>query len=165
MLRDRIEKNFRDFLKEKRESEISILRMLKADIFNKEKEKRYKKSQEKSDWDEKELEKQSSLTDDEVLEIVISRIKKSNESIFEFEKGKREDLVEKEKKEIEILKRYLPEQLLEEEIRKIVKEIIEKIEAKDIRDMGKVMAELMPRIKGRADGALISKIVKEFLVA
>ncbi len=165
MLKDRIEKNFRDFLKEKRESEISILRMLKADIFNKEKEKRYKKSQEKSDWDEKELEKQSSLTDDEVLEIVISRIKKSNESIFEFEKGKREDLVEKEKKEIEILKRYLPEQLLEEEIRKIVKEIIEKIEAKDIRDMGKVMAELMPRIKGRADGALISKIVKEFLVA
>ena len=165
MLRDRIEKNFRDFLKEKRESEISILRMLKADIFNKEKEKRYKKSQEKSDWDEKELEKQSSLTDDEVLEIVISRIKKSNESIFEFEKGKREDLVEKEKKEIEILKRYLPEQLLEEEIRKIVKEIIEKIEAKDIRDMGKVMAELMPRIKGRDDGALISKIVKEFLVA
>jgi len=165
MLKDRIEKNFRDFLKEKRENEISILRMLKADIFNKEKEKRYNKSQEKSDWDEKELEKQSSLTDDEVLEIVISRIKKSNESIFEFEKGKREDLVEKEKKEIEILKRYLPEQLLEEEIRKIVKEIIEKIEAKDIRDMGKVMAELMPRVKGRADGALVSKIVKEFLVA
>ena len=165
MLKDKIEKNFRDSLKEKRESEVSILRMLKADILNKEKEKRYNKSQEKSDWDEKELEEQSSLTDDEILEIIISRIKKSNESISEFEKGKREDLVEKEKKEIEILKRYLPEQLLEEEIRKIVKEIIEKTEAKDIKDMGRVMSELMPRVKGRAEGALVSKIVKEFLVA
>ena len=72
-------------------------------------------------------------------------------------------MVDKETKEKEILEKYLPEQLSEEEIKKLVKEAIEKIGAKEIKDMGKVMAELMPQVKGKADGSLVSKIVKELL--
>jgi uncharacterized protein YqeY len=72
-------------------------------------------------------------------------------------------LAEKEKKEIEVLKKYLPEQLSGEEIKKIAEEAIKKTEAKEMKDMGKVMAELMPQVKGRADGATVSKIVKELL--
>jgi len=80
-----------------------------------------------------------------------------------FEQGKRSDLVEKEKKEIEILANYLPPQLSQEEIKKLAKEIIEEIGAKDIKDMGKVMSLLMTKTKGQADGNLVSKIVKELL--
>jgi uncharacterized protein YqeY len=71
--------------------------------------------------------------------------------------------VKKEEEELEILKKYLPEQLSEKEIEKLAKEIIEKIGAKDVKDMGRVMKELMAKAKGRTDGALVSKIVKELL--
>jgi len=110
------------------------------------------------------LEKESRLTDEETLEAVSYEAKKRKESIAEFEKGGRNDLVEKEKKELAILKTYLPEQLAEEEIKKLVKEAVEKTGAKEPKDMGKVMAELMPKTKGRADGNLVSKVVKESLV-
>jgi uncharacterized protein YqeY len=103
------------------------------------------------------------LTDEGVIEIVFSEIKKRKESIIEFEKGKRENLVKKEKEEIEILKNYLPEQLSEKEIEEAAREVIEKMGAKDIKDMGKVMGGLMPKLKGKAESALISRIVKDLL--
>lgn len=142
---------------------VSVFRLLSAAIFNKEKEKRYKLAK-SSELKEEELAKESELTDEEILEVISSEIKKRKEAILEFEKGKREDLVKKEKAEMEILKRYLPEQLSEEEIKKIAEEAIKKIGAKEIKDIGKVMAELMPKVKGRADGSLVSKIVKEILL-
>ena len=162
-LKQKIQEDFKKFLKGKKEIEVSTLRMLKAAIFNREKEKRYKLSQQKPDLKEKELEKESQLTDEEIVQVIFSEIKKRKESILLFEKGKREDLVEKEKEEIKILERYLPEQMPEEEIKKIASQVIKEIGATEPRDMGKVMANLMSKLKGKADGSLVSKIVKELL--
>jgi hypothetical protein len=162
-LKIKIQEDFKKFLKEKKEIEVSTLRMLNAAIFNKEKEKRYKLSQEKPDLKEKDLEKESQLTDEEIIQVVFSEVKKRKESILLFEKGKRGDLVEKEEREIEILKKYLPEQMSEEEIKKMAKEVIKKIGAKEPKDMGRVMGQLMPKLKGKAEGGLVNKIVKELL--
>ena len=163
MLKTKIEEDFKNFLKEKKETEVSTLRMLKAAIFNKEKEKRYKLSQEKPELNEEELEKESKLSDEEVMGVISSEIKKRNEALLLFEKGKREDLIKKEKSEMKILQNYLPKQLSEEEIKKLAKEVMKKVGVKDIKDMGKVMSELIPKVKGKADGGLVSKIVKELL--
>lgn len=163
MLKEKIQEDLKLALREKREIELSALRMLISAINNKEIEKRTKIWKEKPELRPQELKKESILTDDEILEVVSSEIKKRKEAILEFEKGKREDLVKKEKAEMEILQKYLPEQLSEDEIKKLVKEVIEKTGAKEIKDIGKVMAELMPKIKGKAEGGLVSKIVKELL--
>jgi uncharacterized protein YqeY len=162
-LKEKIQGNLNSALKGKEKIETSTLRMLNAQILNKEKEKRYKLSKDEPGLKEEELVEKSELTDEEVIQVVSSEIKKRKESILEFEKGERQDLVEQEKKEIEVLKKYLPEQLSEEEIKKLVKEAIEKTGVKEIKDMGKIMAELMPQIKGKADGTTVSKIVKELL--
>ena len=165
MLKEKILQNLNTALKEKKELELSVLRMLSAAVQNRESEKRTKLWKEKADLPSEELEKKSKLTDEEVLEVISSEAKKRKESIEGFQRGKREDLVEKEKKELEILESYLPEQLSEEEIKKLVQETVSKVGAKEMRDVGKVMQELMPEVKGRADGALVSKIVKESLEA
>lgn len=165
-------------MKEKKELELSVLRLLNAAIINKEKEKRYKivnelrsspplanarASKEKPELAENELEKESYLGDEETMEVVSGEVKKRKESLLLFEKGQRKDLVEKEQKELEILQKYLPEQLSEEELKKLVRGAVEKVGAKEIKDMGRVMAELMPKVKARADGGLVSKIIKELL--
>jgi uncharacterized protein YqeY len=161
MLKEKIEKDFKEALLKRDEREISTLRMLKAEILKQEKEKRYKKSQERGI--EADLEKESVLSDEEIIGLILREIKKRKEAIFEFKKGKRSDLVKKESQEIEILKRYLPEMLSEEEIKKMAKETIEKVGAKNIKDMGKVMRELMPKIQGKAEPSLVSQIVKNLL--
>lgn len=163
-LKGKIQSELMEAVKKKEEIILLVLRQLSAAILNKEKEKRYKISKDKPELKEEELEKESQLTDEEVLDVVSSEVKKRKEAILEFGKGKRDDLVEKEKKELEILQKYLPEQLSEEEIKKLAKEAIEKLGASDQKNMGQVMAELMPKIKGRADGNTASKIVKELLV-
>ncbi len=154
-LKTKIQQNLNSALKEKKELEVSVLRQILAAVLNKEKEKRFKSKKEED----------VSLTEEEITDVVSSEAKKRREAIVEFAKGKRQDLVEKEKKELEILEKYLPEQLSEEEIRKLVKEAIESAGAKEIKDMGKVMAELMPKTKGRADNSLVSRIVRELLTA
>ncbi len=163
MLKERIERDLKESLKERREIELSVLRMLKAGLVNKEKEKRYNISKEKPELNASDLDKESLLSDEEIISFILSEIKKGKKAILDFEKGKREDLVEKEKKEIDILKIYLPQQLSEEEVVKISKEAVEKTGAKDIKDMGRVMAEIILKTKGRADNSLVSKIVKEML--
>ena len=162
-LKQKIQQDLTAALKEKKELELSVLRMLQGAIINKEKEKRYKTSKIKTELGEEELEKESGLSEDEVLEAISFEIKKRKEAALLFEKGKRMDLSEKEKEEAKILEKYLPEQLSEEEIKKLAKEAIEKTGATEIKDMGKVMAELMPKIKGKADGSLVSKIIRELL--
>jgi len=162
-LKEKIEEDFKKALKERNEIEISTLRLLKNEIFNKEKEKRYKIAKENPSLSEKELEKESQLTEEEIKKVILSEIKKRKEAIFEFEKGKREDLAEKEKKELEILKRYLPDLLSKEELEKIVKETIEEVGAQSLKDLGKVMKEIMKKVKGRAEGDEVLKIVKKFL--
>jgi uncharacterized protein YqeY len=162
-LKEKIEQNLNSALKERKAIETSVLRMLLAVILNKEKEKRYKLTKEKPELKEEELKKESQLTDEEIIEIISSETKKRKDAVLEFEKGKRIDLAEKEKKEIEILQKYLPEQLSKEKIKKLAAESIKKTQAKEQKDIGKVMTELMPQIKGKADGGLVSKIVKELL--
>lgn len=163
--KERIHQDLNAALKEKRELETLVLRQLLAAVLNKEKEKRYKISKEKPQASAEELDKECQLTDEEVMDVISSEIKKRKESIELFEKGGRQELADKEKKEAEILGKYLPEQLPEEEVKKLVQEAIAKVGAKEMRDFGKVMGELMPKVKGRADGGLISKIVKELLAA
>ncbi len=163
MLKEKINQDLKDALKEKKELEASVLRLINAAVLNKEKEKRFKVSKEKPDISAEELNKESQLTDEEVIEVISSEAKKRKESVESFEKGERKDLAEKEKKELEVLQRYLPEQLSEEELKALTKEAADKVGAKDIKDMGKVMAELMPKVKGRAEGGLVSKVVKELL--
>ena len=85
--------------------------------------------------------------------------------LSDYQKGKREDLAEKEKKEIKILEKYLPEQFSEEKLRELAREAVDKLGAEEIKDMGKVMAELIPQIKGKADGSEVSRIVKELLIS
>ncbi len=103
------------------------------------------------------------LDDNGVIGVVSKELKMRQDSLAEFKKGGRDDLVEKTKKEIDIILSYLPEQLSEEEIRTIVSDAIEKVKAATAKDMGKVMKELMPKVKGKADGKLVSNIVKEML--
>jgi uncharacterized protein YqeY len=157
-LKEKIENDFQKALLQKDPIEISVLRLLKAALLNKEKEKRYKLFQE-----EKQTNESISLSDEEVLEVIFSEIKKRKEAILMYEKAKREDLYEKEKKEIEILQKYLPKPFSDQEIENLAKEIIQKVNAKDLKDFGKVMKELMPKVKGRAEGSKVQLIVKKLL--
>jgi len=162
-LKQKIQQDLNQAIKKNEETGRSTLRYLLSAILGKEKEKRYKISKELKAAKESEIIEKSQLTEEEIIDVVSSEVKKRREAIAAFEKGRREDLAQKEKSELEILSKYLPEQLSEEKIRDIVKAAVEKIGASQIKDMGKVMAAIMPRVKGKADGSLVSKIVKELL--
>ena len=109
----------------------------------------------------REIEKRSELDEDEVVAVIASEVKKRKDSIEAFKQGHRDDLVQKEEKELAILERYLPKQLSEEPIREIVKKVISGIGATALADFGRVMGLVMLQIQGRADGQVVSKIVKE----
>jgi uncharacterized protein YqeY len=103
------------------------------------------------------------LTEEDEIQVIKSEIKKRKEAIELFEKGGRIDLAEKEKRELEILNEYLPKQMSEEEIRGFVEKIIQETGAVGQKDFGKVMGLVMRELKGKADGSLVQKIVKEKL--
>ncbi len=102
-------------------------------------------------------------TDEDVLAVIQKEAKQHRDSIEQFKNANRTDLVDKETKELEILQRYLPAQMSEEEIEKLVKTAIQQTGATSAKDTGRVMGTLMPKIKGRANGGLVNKIVKEEL--
>jgi hypothetical protein len=102
-------------------------------------------------------------TDEDVLAVIQKEVKQRRDSIEQFQAAGRQDLVDKEQKELDMLQGYLPEQMAEEEIRKLVQEAIAQTGATSIQDMGKVMGALMPKTKGKADGTIVSNIVKEKL--
>lgn len=106
---------------------------------------------------------QKELSEDDMLAIVAKEVKKRKESIGEYEKAGREDIVNNLKREIEILEVYMPKQLSNEEIREIVKNAISETGAASVRDMGKVMQNVRTKTQARADGKLVSDIVKEEL--
>ena len=103
------------------------------------------------------------VEDAQAIEILSKEVKQRREAMIEFEKGNRQDLVDENKAEIEILLEYLPQQLSEEEIKKIILESATEVGANSIKDMGKVMSIVRPKIVGRADGKLVSALVKEYL--
>ena len=104
-------------------------------------------------------------TDEDVLSVIQKEAKQHRDSIEQFTKAGRQDLVDKETKELELLQTYLPKQISEREVNNLVKEAIKQTGATGVKDMGKVMGALMPKIKGKADGGIVIKVVKETLLA
>lgn len=146
-LKDRLTEDLKVSLKEGNSTKVSVIRLLKSSIKN------------------REIEKRSPLTEDEIMEVVVSGIKQRRESIEQFKKGGREDLVNKETSEMDVLQAYLPQQLSEEDLMNEIRTVIREVGAVSPQDMGKVMKTLMHRVKGRADGAKVSSLVKELMEA
>ncbi len=144
-LKERLLSDMRTAMKQKDTVRKTVLSMARAAILQLEKDKR------------------TELDDQGVMEVIAKEIKSRKEALEMFKQGGRQDLVEKNEKEIEILGEYLPPQLSESEIRKIIKEAIEKVSAAGMKDMGKVMGAVMPQVRGRAEGGPVNKLVKEML--
>ena len=145
-MKQNIQEELKKALLQRDELKTGTLRMLLAALINKEKEKN-----------------QGPLTEEQIQSVILSEVKKRKEAVEAFTKGGRPEMADKESKELEILQKYLPEQLPEEEVRKLVQEAIAQTGAAKAQDMGKVMAVLMPKVKGKADGAFVSAVVKELL--
>ena len=146
MLEEKILNDYKNAMKDKDAVKSSTLSFLRAEMINVAIEKRKKL-----------------LDDPDVIGVIKKQIKQHQDSIEQFQKGNRQDLVDKETKELEILKLYLPPELPAEEIKKIIEEVIATTGAQDMKDMGRVMKEANAKIAGRADGKLISDLVKERL--
>lgn len=144
-MKNRIIEDIKSAMKSQDKVALSVVRMLKSDI------------------QMAELNKKSELTDDEVVAIVSKQIKMRKDSIKEFEKGNRNDLIEQSEQEIKILEKYLPEQLTEEEVIDIINNVFGKVNPTSQSDMGKIMGVLTPLVKGKTDMGIVSKIVKEKL--
>lgn len=147
-LAEKIQKDLKAALKAKRVLELSVLRMLITAIRNREIERK---------------KKDKGLSSEEIVEVISSEIKKRKEAIKEYKKGARGELAEKEEKEMEILAKYMPKQLSEDELRVKVKEVIKNLASSSSQDLGRVMGALMGEVKGKADGALVNKIVRQEL--
>ncbi len=144
-LREQIDADTKDALKSGAKDKVSTLRMLNAALKN------------------KQIDKRRPLTEEEVIETTRSLIKQRRDSIEQFAKGGRQDLVDKETAEIAVLEVYLPQQLSREELEAMVRNTIAQTGAQGAKDMGKVMKALVPVVAGRADGKLISELVKNAL--
>lgn len=144
-LREKIDADVKDALKSGAKDKVSTLRMLNAALKN------------------KQIDKRRPLTEEEVVETIRSLIKQRKDSIEQFTKGGRQDLVDKETAEVAVLEAYLPQQLSREEVNAMVRDAIAQTGAQGAKDMGKVMKALIPMIGGRADGKLVSELVKNAL--
>lgn len=144
-MKNRIIEDIKLAMKAQDKVKLPVVRMLKADI------------------QMAELNKKSELTDDEIISIVSKQIKMRKDSIKEFEKGNRNDLIESANSEIKILEEYLPEQLSEQEVTDIINDVFTKVNPSSSSDMGKIMGVVTPLVKGKTDMGLVSKIVKEKL--
>ena len=145
-LQNKISEDLKSALKNQQKLRLSVLRMLQASIKNK-----------IIEIGEKEL------SDEQITAVVNSEIKKRRDSVAEFEKVRRQDAADAEKEEIAILMDYMPEQLSEDEIAGLIDEAIAELGIESIKDLGKLMKSLMPRVKGRADGNLVNRLVREKL--
>ena len=144
-LQERIDEQMRDAARAKDKHRLSTIRMIRAAIHN------------------REIEKGAKLDEGEIVQTLSSMIKKARESIEQFEKGKRQDLVEKEKAEIDILLSFMPRQMDTEEIRAFVDQVIQELSAKGMKDFGRVRKAAIARLQGRADGKTVNEVVRERL--
>ena len=146
-IKDLLTEDMKQAMKDKESGKLrlSVIRMARANIKN------------------IEIDEKRELNDDEVLAVLMKEVKMRQDSLEEFTKAGREELVEQAKQEIAILRKYLPEQLSDEELRALVEEAVAETGAAGPKDMGKVMAALMPKTKGRADGKRINTMVRELL--
>ena len=109
------------------------------------------------------IRKKSDLNDEDVITVLMRAVKSRKDSIEMYKQGGRQDLVDKETAEIGIIQSYLPEQMSEDEIKKVISEIVKSSGASDIKDIGKVMGPAMAKLKGKADGKLVQQIVRSLL--
>lgn len=112
---------------------------------------------------QREVDERVELSDDDILEIISKQLKQRKDALEEFKKSQREDLVEEAENEIKVLMTYLPEQLTDEELQVIIRETINQVGATSMKDMGKIMGVVMPKVKGKADGKRINEITKQIL--
>jgi len=144
-LKTRLGEDFKSALRSGEKLRLSVLRLLIALIKN------------------REVEKRGPLTDAEILQAIVASCKQRQEAIEQYERGGRQDLVEKEKAELLILQSYLPQPLTSEELQTMVFEAIREAQAASLKEVGKVMAVLMPKVTGRADGKVVNAMVREAL--
>ena len=144
-LHERLQNDLKESMKQKDELRTLTLRMLLSEI-------RYAQ-----------IEKKQDLSDADIQDLISKSVKKHQDSIEMYRKGEREDLATREEDEKSILLSYLPEQLTEEKIEALAREAVQKTRASGPRDMGKVMQALMPLVKGKADGKLVSVVVQRLL--
>lgn len=146
-LKNRIQEALKEALKRQQRTEVSTLRLLLSEIKN------------------AEIAQQKPADDEKVLEVVAREAKHRRESIEAFKRGNRSDLVAQEEAELAILITYLPQQMGREEIMQAARQALVAVGAKGPNDKGRVMSQLMPQLKGRADGKEVSEIVTELLAA
>lgn len=144
-MKERINKDFISAMKNKEKEKLAVIKMVRGSI------------------QLEELNKKKELVDDEVIAIIAKQIKTRKESIIEFEKGNRQDLIEQTNFEIKILEEYMPEQMSEEEINKVIDEVFNKVNPTGPSDMGKIMGMISPILKGKADLGLVNKLIREKL--
>ena len=148
MLYEKISKDMIESMKAGNKEKVSTLRLLKSAI-------------DKYLIDNK-MERHET-TDEVVIEVVSKQVKTLKESIVEFEKGNRQDLIDSANKEIEVLNEYLPEQLSSEELNKIIDEVFDRVKPTSMKDMGTIMKELKPLVNGKADMKDVNTIIREKL--
>ena len=145
-LKTRLVDDMKAAMREKDSARLEVIRMLRAAI------------------QRKEVDDQVELNDDEVLVVIQKQIKQAKDSITQFEQGNRQDLADKEKFGLEIMQKYMPEQLSAEELQALVTEALAATGAESIKDMGKVIGMLKPKVQGRADMGQLSQMIKSALV-
>jgi len=148
MYKEKINDDIKQAMKNKQADKLSLLRMLLSAINNEAISKK---------------KKEQGLSEDEELQVLKRELKKRKDSIEQYINGKRPELAEKEKLELEILQTYLPEEMSEQEVKKIVEEIVSAMDEVAPSQFGQVMRQVMAKVKGKADGAMVSKMVKEIL--
>ncbi len=132
-------------MRNKEKQKLTVIRMVKASLQN------------------ESIKLGHELNQEEELTVLSREVKQRKDSLQEFEKAGRDDLVQNQRQEIDILNEYLPEQLSDEEVEQIVKETVEQVGATSKQDMGKVMGAIMPKVKGKADGGLVNRLVQKHL--
>ncbi len=145
MLKEKIQQDVKDALKSGDSKKRMVLGMVLSSIKN------------------KEIEKRDELSDDDVVAVISSEIKKRKDAMEQFEKGGRPELAEGEKKEAEMLMAYMPEQMSEDQVRAEIKKAVAETGIKEIKEMGKLIGAVMAKVKGKADGQVVSRLVKEEL--
>lgn len=148
MLKEQLKKDLITALKAKDQAKTSILRLINSEIKNEEIAK---------------LKKETGLNDSEIQAVIARQVKQINDSIESFKAGKRDDLIKEEEQKLAILKVYLPKQMEDKDVEKIVDEVIAQIKPQGPKDFGKVMGAVMGKVKGKADGKVVNELVKKKL--
>ncbi|MGD6895244.1 GatB/YqeY domain-containing protein [Bacillus infantis] len=144
-LLERLNDDMKQAMKNKEKDKLTVIRMIKASLQN------------------EAIKLGGELNEEQELTVLSREVKQRKDSLHEFEKAGREDLVEKLRNELVFVELYMPKQLSEDEVSKIVQETIEETGASGKADMGKVMSAIMPKVRGKADGSLVNKLVQQHL--